>query len=386
MSGFVDHDAAYPDQLLDYDCGNRTYDLSSGYNHAGTDYFTWPFAWHKMDDIEVEIVAAAPGTILAKHDGHYDRNCGFGGGDWNAVYVEHADGSVLWYGHMKNGSLTIKEVGDFVRTGDYLGIVGSSGNSTGPHLHLEMHDILWNLLDSYFGPCNGTVAESWWLDQRPYYDSAINAVSTHDEAPEFQSCPTPAITHHERQFWPSSLVYFATYYRDQLLGQVSTYSVLRPDDSVWRTWTGSSTTPHYAASWWWWSWYLPFDAEEGWWTFRVEFEGQTADYVFAVGDPGTAVPGDAGRRLVLREASPNPFNPATRIAFVLPASGQAVLGIHDAQGRRLSTLVDAQLPAGPHAATWNGRDEDGRLVPAGVYFVHLESAGRRLTRKVMLVK
>ena len=47
----------------------------------------------------------------------------------------HADGSVAWYGHMKAGSLTNKAVGQTVSSGEYLGIVGSSGNSTGPHLH-----------------------------------------------------------------------------------------------------------------------------------------------------------------------------------------------------------------------------------------------------------
>lgn len=386
MSGFVDHDPAYPDQLLDYDCGYRTYDLSGGYNHSGADYFTWPFYWHKMDDNAVEVVAAAAGTILAKHDGHFDRNCGFGGDDWNAVYVEHPDGSVIWYGHLKNGSLTTKEVGEFVRTGDYLGVVGSSGNSTGPHLHLELHDDLWNLIDPYDGPCNGTVAESWWLDQRPYYDSAINALRTHDQPPEFQSCPTPTITHEERQFTWSQLVYFATYYRDQRAGQVSTYTILRPDDSVWRTWTAYSTDTYLAASWWWFSWQLPSAAEVGWWTFRVEFEGQTAEYVFAVGEPDTAVPEVPARRLALREASPNPFNPSTRIAFTLPAGGRAALSIHDARGRRLSTLVDAELGDGEHAATWHGRGADGRRAPAGVYFARLEFAGETRVLKLALVE
>ncbi len=385
MSGFVDHDAAFPDQLEDWNCGERTYDLSSGYNHSGTDYFTWPFSWHKMDDSAVEVVAAAAGTILAKHDGHFDRNCGFGGGDWNAVYVEHPDGSVLWYGHLKRGTLTLKEVGEFVRRGDYLGVVGSSGNSTGPHLHLEMHDDAWNLIDPYDGPCNGTVAESWWTDQRPYYDSAINALRTHDQPPEFQACPTPTILHEERQFVASQLVYFATYYRDQLAGQQSTYTILRPDDSVWRTWTGASTEPHYAASWWWWSWNLPFDAEVGWWTFRVQFEGQTVEYVFAVGDPDTAVPG-AADRLRLREASPNPFNPSTRIAFTLPAAGRAMLSVHDARGRRVSTLMDAELGAGDHTATWRGHGADGRRAPAGVYFARLEFAGETRVLKLALVE
>ncbi len=114
ISNFVDQNANFPNFLLDYNCGARTYDLSSGYNHSGIDFFTWPFGWYKMDMNQVEIIAAAAGTIVFKQDGNYDRNCGFGGGSWNAVYVQHSDNSESWYGHMKNGSTTSKKVGQTV--------------------------------------------------------------------------------------------------------------------------------------------------------------------------------------------------------------------------------------------------------------------------------
>lgn len=45
ISNFVDLNPAGPNQLLDYNCGTRTYDLASGYDHAGIDFFTWPFGW-----------------------------------------------------------------------------------------------------------------------------------------------------------------------------------------------------------------------------------------------------------------------------------------------------------------------------------------------------
>src|SRR5262249_22247490 len=42
---FVDHDARFPGFLQDYTCGERTYDLDTGYNHNGTDYYLWPYPW-----------------------------------------------------------------------------------------------------------------------------------------------------------------------------------------------------------------------------------------------------------------------------------------------------------------------------------------------------
>src|SRR5262245_56875326 len=57
ISNFVDQNPSFPNALLDYNCGTRTYDTSGGYNHAGIDFFTWPFGWLKMDQSAVEIVA-----------------------------------------------------------------------------------------------------------------------------------------------------------------------------------------------------------------------------------------------------------------------------------------------------------------------------------------
>jgi len=59
ISGFVDHNTAFPNQLLDYNCGDRTYDTLSGYNHDGTDFFTWPFAWNWMDQDAVQACPAS---------------------------------------------------------------------------------------------------------------------------------------------------------------------------------------------------------------------------------------------------------------------------------------------------------------------------------------
>lgn len=83
---------------------------------------------------------------------------------------------------------------------------------------------------------------------------------------------------------------------------------------------------------------------------------------------------------------PNPFNPETSIAFGLAAAGPVQVLVFDVSGRRVATLVDARLPAGPHTARWEGRDDRGRPVNSGVYFVQLRSPEGVQTRKMMLVK
>lgn len=285
VSGFVDHDARYPDKLEDYHCGQRTYDLDSGYNHDGLDIFSWPFSWKKMDDDAVHIVAAAAGTIVGKQDGNFDRNCGFGNGDWNAVYIEHADGSIAWYGHLKNGSLTEKTVGAQVAAGEFLGVMGSSGNSTGPHLHLEVYDADGQLIDPFAGVCNTLNVDSWWRSQPEYYESGINALSTGDAAASFPECPGTERPNTRHTFSPGEPAYFTAYYRDQLAGQLSDYEVIRPDGSVYSDWNHASEQSHYSASWWYWGWSsFASNGPLGIWTFAIEYEGQRYETPFYLVD------------------------------------------------------------------------------------------------------
>ena len=77
-----------------------------------------------MDENAVEIISIADGMIIHKQDGNDDRSCSIGGKTWNAIYIQHADGSIAWYGHLKKGSITSKSVGEIVQAGEYLGVVG----------------------------------------------------------------------------------------------------------------------------------------------------------------------------------------------------------------------------------------------------------------------
>lgn len=279
ISNYVDHNANYPNQIQDYNCGTRSYDLSSGYNHSGTDYFLWPFDWNMMAQNQVEVIAAAPGIIVGKYDGNYDLSCGSSGSGWNAVYVQHSDGSVAWYGHMKSGSLTPKNVGDLVVVGEKLGNIGSSGFSTGPHLHFELYDAANNLTDPYSGPCNTT--PTWWSPARSYYEPTVNAAFTHSFPPSFNTCPLPVTTNLKDTFYCSDNIYFIGYFRDEQLNQNATYTVKRPNGTVFNSWIFSSIA-NYSAFYWYWNDVIPINAPTGTWTFDVSYMGQTCTHPFEV--------------------------------------------------------------------------------------------------------
>ncbi len=386
ISNFVDLDENFPNQLQDYNCGERTYDLTSGYNHRGIDMFTWPFAWYRMDHDEVIIVASAPGMIVLKSDGNNDRSCGFNSGNWNAVYVQHSDGSVTWYGHMKNGSTTSKQVGDSVAVGEYLGVVGSSGSSTGPHLHMETRDGQGNLIEPYSGSCNNLNSESWWNDQRPYYDSAINRLMTHSAPPTFPACPTQEIINEKNDFVAGEVVYFASYYRDQLENQQSNHRIYRPDNSVFRNWNSASSEPHYVASWWWWSWELPINAASGVWKYEIVYEGVTYSHEFNVGVTAIDEPTTLANQYELAQNYPNPFNPETTIEYHLAKSGNVSLKIYNSLGQQIRTLIEVQQTAGRHSVNWDGRDALGNAVPGGTYFYRISSGNFVQTRKMTILK
>ena len=76
------------------------------------------------------IRAAADGTVIIARN-----NGGWNGGYGNYVVIAHENGSQTLYSHMKNA---IVSSGQFVSAGQIIGYVGSTGLSTGPHLHLEV--------------------------------------------------------------------------------------------------------------------------------------------------------------------------------------------------------------------------------------------------------
>jgi len=223
-----------------------------------------------------------------KSDGNFDRNCKLSSKQWNAVYVRHDDGSTTWYGHMKQGSLTPKPVGARVAAGEYLGSVGSSGNSTGPHLHFEVYDSNGRRVDPYAGECNTLNQSSWWADQKPNREPAVIRLNIASAAPVFSACGEDGTLQRapnlagKTVYAPGETAYFEALYRDQLDTLPTRYRILRPDGTAWREWTHSSDRPHYVSSYWYWTYALEAGVPGGNWTFEATFNGVTSTQSFLV--------------------------------------------------------------------------------------------------------
>lgn len=82
---------------------------------------------------------------------------------------------------------------------------------------------------------------------------------------------------------------------------------------------------------------------------------------------------------------PNPFNPSTAIPFALVRPGLVRLEVFNALGQRVRLLRDDYHTPGAYTAHWNGRDERGFGVAAGVYFYRLTTDGQTATGRMVLV-
>ena len=376
ITAFVDHGS-----LVDWNCGTRTIA-----GHRGTDFYIYPLPWYKMDHDCIEIVAAAAGTIILKVDGNYDRSCAMNTNDANKIYLQHDDGSMTTYVHMKINSLTSKGVGERVEAGEYLGVVGSSGNSTGPHLHMEVYDSEGGLVDPYFGPCNSMNASSLWAVQEPYVNSSILRVRSHSALPVTPPCPGQEILNELRDWiQPGTSLVFLVYYRDWAAGMTSQYRMLQPDGEEWLAWSytpGSyyNHVSYYATR------TLPQNAQTGVWWFEATLGSQTERWAFGVNTAvPTAVSPVPGLSPRLRHW-PNPSSSSTTISFELPREDMVELAVFDVSGRRVRTLLSHANMVGPCDIVWDGRDDNGRNVSTGVYFYRLKGRSFTEARKMTIIR
>ena len=148
IQNYPDHDAS--PQFKDYRCGDVL-----GYNgHDGTDFRLPDYAAMRAG---VEVIASAEGVVRGVRDGMEDvsvrtlgkeaiknKECG------NGIVIAHEGGWETQYCHMQKNSLRVK-AGDKVAQGDVLGLVGLSGQTEFPHVHLSVRNPQKQKIDPFTG-------------------------------------------------------------------------------------------------------------------------------------------------------------------------------------------------------------------------------------------
>lgn len=99
------------------------------------------------------------------------------------------------------------------------------------------------------------------------------------------------------------------------------------------------------------------------------------------GDADLPAPFGAGLK-----AWPNPFNPSVTVAWTAATPGDVAVDVFDVAGRRVRRLAAGARAAGTHTAVWDGRDDAGRTMPSGMYFVTVRTGAVLNTTKVVLAK
>jgi len=235
---YVDLDPS--DKFKDFSCGLASYD-----GHKGTDFrLLNARLYHKG----VFVIASAPGTVLRLRDGVRDKRivtkadlenvknkeCG------NGVVIDHGQGFVGQYCHLKRGSIQVKP-GQKIARGDKIGLVGLSGKTQMPHVHLTLR-YKGKVVDPFVGvlpnknSCGMGNAPLWTekvLSDFPYQTSQI--LEAGFTSHHFQSGQREAVIFDD-QVGPSSskLLFFVRLMNFQK-GDVLSLTITDPQGSVFAT-------------------------------------------------------------------------------------------------------------------------------------------------------
>ncbi len=349
-------------------CGGRTYD-----GHTGEDVVIRSF---REQRIGVPVFAALDGQVREVQEGNKDTSYGDQTLPWdNHVIVDAGHGQLQVYGHLRRGSVTVKR-GDWVVAGQQLGLTGSSGNSSWPHLHFTtMRDFA--PVDPWPGPC-GAAASGWAVDAPVDTDLYVRdftfsraAFTEHLDVPWDDAQRTGTFVAGRRD----------VHFRVELGNAAGISSVrvrfLRSDGSVaiddapdvtFRTWRQA-----------WGPWRYPLDLSPGRWRLLVDLDGRTLvdapfDVVTAGGQAANRPP-NAVTAAVTRVAGvalctvtqdlvrEDPDYDIVRYRYVWSAGGRIVRAVTAAG------LRDALPRTAPAGATCSVTPGDGRLAgptaPAG---------------------
>jgi hypothetical protein len=131
-------------------------------------------------------------------------------------------------------------------------------------------------------------------------------------------------------------------------------------------------------------------AATSWGTFRVvtplasTWEGGRGSSEIQNGEAALQAATPAALRI--SRARPNPFAASSEIEFAIGAASKVSVRVYDVAGRLVRSVLDASMPGGVHRVSWDGRDARGGSVPAGLYFIRVESERDEKTARIIKLR
>ena len=233
IANYVDVNPA-PDIHQDFKCNAKTYE-----GHKGTDIALRSLAEMKAG---VDVKAAADGTVLRMRDGESDtlktgvelqvlrdanKDCG------NGVILDHGNGLLTYYCHMKNGSVRVQPK-KAVKQGDILGQIGQSGVAEFPHLHFA---IVWE--GGHINPFTGLLKEdgcgkfknNLWDNDIAYMPLSLYDAGFSNAVPDFKAIEAGSQTPAKLTQEAEAIVLWASIYQIAK-GDTAQLKIIDPDGEV----------------------------------------------------------------------------------------------------------------------------------------------------------
>ncbi len=112
-----------------------------------------------------------------------------------------------------------------------------------------------------------------------------------------------------------------------------------------------------------------------------------SSYSFIAGYTGVAEsPSQLKKTLFISHNYPNPFPGTTQIRYGLPKDSWVSITIYNLTGQKIITLVNKERKAGYYSVSWDGRDNSGKRISNGIYFLRFEAVGHSVTTKLLIMR
>lgn len=360
--------------------GNKNADAKTYDGHNGIDIDLPTF---RQQDAGWNVFASAAGTVVSVKGDLFDRNYvgAKGCGDWNHVAVDHGNGWVSYYGHLRKNSVKVK-VGDVIAQGKVLGLVGSSGCSSTTHLHFELK-------------CDGNVVdpmEQEMFSNPPQYSPSLSYMDMIVRKGEFTDGSNDALMKDPQMnitsINPNTRIGVGVSTAGGKVGDTLDIQIVRADNSVWTTFGPAKVEREWRHSWP--RWWATLPNGSGQWTARVRIngsevarsafnvEGNLLNLTYAMHDSAyqdqfTSLSRDNYRTMQI-DGSTSPDG--ARISAIHRRDGVGTVAFHNIDASGFSALYKKQTAANLQLLSIDSYVRNGDVNFAGYFGPKRDSAWR----------